>query len=109
MGRPAPIAPGPEANTVVWQGVAGKSPSHNSQDPCRWSVENDFEFMPFGVGRRLCLGYNLALENLQLFVASLFCSFRFSTEGGAPVSMTEVTEFTVSLPQFKASPHRPEL
>mmetsp|Transcript_64656 Transcript_64656/g.185927 ORF Transcript_64656/g.185927 Transcript_64656/m.185927 type:complete len:1248 (-) Transcript_64656:64-3807(-) len=71
------------------------------KDPCRWSVENDFEFMPFGIGRRLCIGYNLALENIQLFVASLFSSFRFSTEGGRPVSTDEIMEFTVSLPEFK--------
>mmetsp|Transcript_102038 Transcript_102038/g.264251 ORF Transcript_102038/g.264251 Transcript_102038/m.264251 type:complete len:1267 (+) Transcript_102038:55-3855(+) len=71
------------------------------KDPCTWAVENNFEFMPFGIGRRLCLGYNLALENLQLFVASLFWSFEFSSADGKPVSMAEEVDFTISIPDFK--------
>mmetsp|Transcript_93926 Transcript_93926/g.205669 ORF Transcript_93926/g.205669 Transcript_93926/m.205669 type:complete len:1239 (-) Transcript_93926:361-4077(-) len=66
-----------------------------------WHVENNFTFMPFGIGRRLCLGYNLALENLQLFTSSLFSTFEFQSATGKPVSMVEETQFTVSIPNFK--------
>ncbi|KAK9080290.1 hypothetical protein SSX86_000048 [Deinandra increscens subsp. villosa] len=37
----------------------------------------DFELIPFGSGRRICLGMDIALEALQLILASLIHGFEF--------------------------------
>ncbi|KAI9127756.1 hypothetical protein K1719_000749 [Acacia pycnantha] len=51
--------------------------------------------MPFGAGRRMCPGYNLAILLLEYFVANLIWSFEWRTSNGGEVDMTEKEEFTV--------------
>ncbi|KAF3786348.1 Cytochrome P450 2C42 [Nymphaea thermarum] len=60
----------------------------------------NFAFMPFGTGRRMCPGWTMALQVLHLTLARLLQSFEWSTPMDEPVDMTE--GFGLSMP--KASP-----
>ncbi|KAF3786344.1 Cytochrome P450 82C4 [Nymphaea thermarum] len=60
----------------------------------------NFAFMPFGTGRRMCPGWTMALQVLHLTLARLLQSFEWSTPMDKPVDMTE--GFGLTMP--KASP-----
>ncbi|CAN1131846.1 Cytochrome P450 CYP82J17 [Linum perenne] len=49
----------------------------------------DFEFLPFGTGRRACPGMNFGMEVVQLTAARLIQAFDFRTPFDLPVDMTE--------------------
>ena len=49
----------------------------------------NFEFIPFGSGRRICPGVSFALHVLHLTLALLLHSFEIETPMGEPVDMTE--------------------
>ncbi|KAL8268768.1 hypothetical protein R6Q59_002566 [Mikania micrantha] len=53
------------------------------------------KMMPFGAGRRICPGSDLALLHLEYFVANLIWYFDWSVADGYPVDLSEKTEFTV--------------
>ncbi|KAI3907496.1 hypothetical protein MKW92_049335, partial [Papaver armeniacum] len=50
----------------------------------------DFEYLPFGSGRRMCPGINFACQTLHMVLARLLHAFDFSTAGLA-INMTEGT------------------
>lgn len=54
----------------------------------------EIKMMPFGVGRRICPGMNLALLHLEYFVANLVWSFEWTVADGEEVDLTEKQEFT---------------
>jgi cytochrome P450 len=43
---------------------------------------NNFELMPFGVGKRICPGLSLAHRVVHLIVASLLCNFEWTLDDG---------------------------
>lgn len=49
----------------------------------------DFEVIPFGSGRRICVGMSLALRMVPLSLASLIHSFDWKVENGASMDMEE--------------------
>lgn len=53
------------------------------------------KMMPFGAGRRICPGLNLALLHLEYFVANLVWYFEWKAPDGVPVDLSEKREFTV--------------
>ncbi|KAJ0439712.1 putative cytochrome P450 [Helianthus annuus] len=53
------------------------------------------KMMPFGAGRRICPGSDLALLHLEYFVANLVWYFRWTVPDGYRVDLSEKTEFTV--------------
>ncbi|KAK1402322.1 p450 domain-containing protein [Heracleum sosnowskyi] len=53
------------------------------------------KMMPFGVGRRICPGLNLALLHLEYFVANLVWYSEWKAPDGVPVDLSEKPEFTV--------------
>ncbi|KAL2344715.1 hypothetical protein Fmac_006000 [Flemingia macrophylla] len=55
----------------------------------------EIKMMPFGVGRRICPGYNLALLHLEYFVANLVLNFEWKVPEGRDVDLSEKQEFTV--------------
>ena len=55
--------------------------------------------MPFGAGRRVCLGMALALQHLEYFVANLVREFEWCEADGEEVDLTEKLEFTVIMKQ----------
>ncbi|KAK4284483.1 hypothetical protein QN277_001308 [Acacia crassicarpa] len=54
----------------------------------------EIKMMPFGAGRRMCPGYNLAMFHLEYFVANLVWNFEWKASNGG-VDLTEKQEFTV--------------
>ncbi|KAD4385508.1 hypothetical protein E3N88_25676 [Mikania micrantha] len=48
-----------------------------------------FELIPFGSGRRMCLGMSFALESLQLILASIIHAFEFQNPSNEKINMTE--------------------
>ncbi|KDP39557.1 hypothetical protein JCGZ_02577 [Jatropha curcas] len=55
----------------------------------------EIKMMPFGIGRRICPGYGLAMLHLEYFVANLVWNFEWKTVDGDDVDLTEKQEFTV--------------
>ncbi|KAI3498006.1 hypothetical protein L1887_33692 [Cichorium endivia] len=53
------------------------------------------KMMPFGAGRRICPGSDLALLHLEYFVANLIWYFRWTPPDGYQVDFSEKLEFTV--------------
>ncbi|GAB2221624.1 hypothetical protein Droror1_Dr00012809 [Drosera rotundifolia] len=59
-----------------------------------------FELIPFGSGRRICVGGNLAIQIMVLALASLLHGFDIRTPSDEPVDMTE----SPGLSNLKATP-----
>ncbi|KAK7362532.1 hypothetical protein VNO77_04648 [Canavalia gladiata] len=53
------------------------------------------KMMPFGVGRRICPAYNLAMLHLEYFVANLIWNLEWKVPEGGHVDLSEKPEFTV--------------
>ncbi|KAJ0086772.1 hypothetical protein Patl1_09056 [Pistacia atlantica] len=71
-------------------------------DPCKFQPERflttqkefdvrgqNFEYMPFSSGRRMCPGVSFGLQVMQLTLASLLHGFEFATPFDEPVDMKE--------------------
>ncbi|KAI7748966.1 hypothetical protein M8C21_033883 [Ambrosia artemisiifolia] len=59
------------------------------------SGRKEIKMMPFGAGRRMCPGYELALFHLQYFVANSIWYFDWSVPDGYDVDLSEEVELTV--------------
>jgi len=55
----------------------------------------EIKMMPFGAGRRICPGLNLALLHLEYFVANLVWNFDWKLPEGGHVDLSEKDEFTM--------------
>ncbi|XP_030446656.2 cytochrome P450 89A2-like [Syzygium oleosum] len=55
----------------------------------------EIKMMPFGVGRRICPGYGLAMLHLEYFVANLVWLFQWRSVAGEEVDLSEKQEFTI--------------
>ncbi|XP_071705949.1 cytochrome P450 89A2-like [Rutidosis leptorrhynchoides] len=58
------------------------------------SGSKGIKMMPFGAGRRVCPGLDLALLHLEYFVANLIWYFDWSVADGYDVDLSEKIEFT---------------
>ncbi|XP_047322424.1 cytochrome P450 89A2-like [Impatiens glandulifera] len=54
----------------------------------------EIKMMPFGAGRRICPGMNLALIHLEYFVANLIKNFEWKAADEKDIDMSEKQEFT---------------
>ncbi|GAB2278139.1 hypothetical protein Dimus_012835 [Dionaea muscipula] len=52
----------------------------------------EIRMMPFGVGRRICPGYALAMMHLEYFVANLVLKFEWKAMEGEEIDLTEKYE-----------------
>ncbi|XP_074313156.1 cytochrome P450 89A2-like [Silene latifolia] len=57
----------------------------------------EIKMMPFGVGRRICPAFRLAILHLEYFVANLVWKFEWNIPNGYQVDLSEKQEFTVVL------------
>nr|GEW13343.1 geraniol 8-hydroxylase-like [Tanacetum cinerariifolium] len=71
----------------------------------------DFEFTPFGIGRRMCPGLNIAHRMLHIMLGSLILRFDWKLEGNMRVEDLDMSEkFGFTLPrneQLLAVPIKP--
>jgi cytochrome P450 len=57
---------------------------------------NDFLFLPFGIGRRMCPGMNFAISTIEIMLANLMYRFDWKLPAGSMnVDMTESFGVTV--------------
>ncbi|KAL3523037.1 hypothetical protein ACH5RR_015871 [Cinchona calisaya] len=79
----------PEGTQIVVNVWAVARDPNNWEDPLTFNPDrflhseldfkgNDFEFLPFGSGRRICPGMNMGLAQVHLFLASLIYHFNWS-------------------------------
>ncbi|XP_050221455.1 cytochrome P450 89A2-like [Mercurialis annua] len=55
----------------------------------------EIKMMPFGVGRRICPAYGLAMLHLEYFVANLIWMFEWKCVDGDEIDLSEKNDFTV--------------
>ena len=55
----------------------------------------ELKMMPFGLGRRFCPGYELAMLHLDYFLANLVWKYEWKAIEGDQIDLSEKPEFTV--------------
>ncbi|KAI6688215.1 hypothetical protein NL676_025043 [Syzygium grande] len=55
----------------------------------------NFDYLPFGGGRRICPGTSFGLQAAHSVLAGLLHAFEVSTPGNAPVDMSESNGLTI--------------
>jgi cytochrome P450 len=65
------------------------------RDPKVWERPEDFEFIPFGGGRRGCPGMTFGVASVENVVANLLCWFDWKLQG-EDLDMTEINALTAS-------------
>ena len=84
----------------IWENPMEFKPERflNGEDREAFDItgSREIKMMPFGVGRRMCPGYGLALLHLEYFVANMVWHFKWVAAGskGNDVDLTEKHEFT---------------
>lgn len=63
----------------------------------------NYEFLPFGSGRRICPGANLGVANIELALASLLYHFDWKLPAGVKPKDVDVSEFPGMLAKKKES------
>ncbi|XP_010528671.1 PREDICTED: cytochrome P450 89A2-like [Tarenaya hassleriana] len=81
----------------VWEDPMAFKPERfvNGEDSVDITGSRGIKMMPFGVGRRICPGLNLALLHLEYFVANLVAEFEWKAAANDDVDLSEKLEFTV--------------
>ncbi|TKY59008.1 steroid 17alpha-monooxygenase or 17alpha-hydroxyprogesterone aldolase [Spatholobus suberectus] len=81
----------------VWEDPMAFKPERflNDEEGFDITGSKEIKMMPFGAGRRICPGYNLALLHLEYFVANLVWNFEWKVPEGRDVDLSEKQEFTV--------------
>ncbi|XVE94115.1 hypothetical protein REPUB_Repub01dG0253500 [Reevesia pubescens] len=80
----------------VWDKPSEFVPERFLNEQVEFDVRGqNFEFLPFGSGRRMCPGVTFALQILHLGLARLLHGFDLGTVGDKPVDMTESPALTL--------------
>ncbi|XP_038725899.1 cytochrome P450 89A2-like [Tripterygium wilfordii] len=83
----------------VWEDPMGFKPerfvSSNGEVVFDITGSKEIKMMPFGVGRRMCPGFGLAMLHLEYFVANLVLNFEWKAKDGDDVDLSEKQEFTM--------------
>jgi len=67
-------------------------------DETRSKVINTERLIPFGIGKRMCVGTSLAQGELYLFLTGLVQNFKF--EDPTPTHLEPIAGFTLGCPNF---------
>ncbi|KAF7811077.1 cytochrome P450 89A2-like [Senna tora] len=80
----------------VWENPMEFKPERFLKDEEGFDItgSKEIKMMPFGAGRRICPGYNLAMLHLEYFVGNLVWNFEWKASNG-DVDLSEKQEFTV--------------
>lgn len=70
------------------------------------SGNDSFQLIPFGVGRRMCPGYNLGNTIVSMMLATLLHSFEWSLPVGQSAETVDMYEFAESLLNYRLNPLR---
>ncbi|KAB2093966.1 hypothetical protein ES319_A02G125600v1 [Gossypium barbadense] len=81
----------------VWEDPMAFKPERFMRNEQMFDItgSREIKMMPFGVGRRICPGFGLALLHLDYFVANLIWKFEWKAMDGDEISLEEKQEFTV--------------
>jgi cytochrome P450 len=56
---------------------------------------NNFEYIPFGAGKRICPGINFAQSNIELILANILYHFNWELPHGKELDMSEAAGLSV--------------
>ncbi|GAB2214194.1 hypothetical protein Droror1_Dr00018534 [Drosera rotundifolia] len=87
----APIGRDPE----VWENPMEFMPERFLGEAFDITGSKEVKMIPFGVGRRICPAYGLAMLHMEYFVANLVWKFEWKVAERDEVDLTEKTEYTV--------------
>ncbi|KAM7274310.1 hypothetical protein ACFE04_028974 [Oxalis oulophora] len=75
----------------VWEDPMKFKPERFLDDVLGFDItgSREIKMMPFGVGRRICPGYGLAMLHLEYFVGNLIWEFKWDVVDGDEVSLEE--------------------
>ncbi|KAI3410212.1 uncharacterized protein J3R85_018904 [Psidium guajava] len=75
---------------AIWDEPSEFRPERFLEDPDKYDLSgNDFRYMPFGSGRRVCAGLPLAEKMLTFVLASLLHSFEWELPHGAELELSD--------------------
>ncbi|WCJ19894.1 cytochrome P450 family 89 subfamily A polypeptide 5 [Euphorbia peplus] len=84
-------------DTEVWEDPMAFKPERfmDSEEVFDITGSREIKMMPFGAGRRICPGYNLAMLHLEYFVANLVWNFEWKALDGDDVDLSEKVEVSI--------------
>ncbi|KAK3434527.1 flavonoid 3'-monooxygenase CYP75B137 [Eucalyptus grandis] len=75
---------------TIWDKPSEFRPERFLEDPSKYDLSgNDFTYMPFGSGRRICAGLALAERMLTFSLASLLHSFEWELPQGVELELSD--------------------
>ncbi|XP_030469320.2 flavonoid 3'-monooxygenase CYP75B137-like [Syzygium oleosum] len=75
---------------TIWDKPSEFRPERFLEDPGKYDLSgNNFTYMPFGSGRRICAGLALAERMLMFTLASLLHSFKWELPQGAELELSD--------------------
>nr|AYM55679.1 cytochrome P450 [Croton stellatopilosus] len=81
---------------TIWKNPSEFQPERFLNEHASFDARGqDFEYLPFGSGRRMCPGVSFAFQLLHLSLARLLHGFEFGTVSDNPVDMNENPGLTI--------------
>ncbi|KAL7159524.1 hypothetical protein ABFS83_01G033000 [Erythranthe nasuta] len=75
-----------------WENPDSFEPERFEKNNSRDFLGGDFEFLPFGSGKRMCPGITFSMASVELFLAQLLYSFNWKLPDGVDPGTMDLTE-----------------